>query len=744
MQFPKAARFVAAPPSGVPGPGSYNPHSPPQHDKKGLIGVTQADRFEKQQTKQSTFGMYSEPDKENNPPTARKRIASTSTGTDRERHRQQLEELKTRMTAHHEKELAKLEAKISKLETHREELSRDKHDSHKEVAGLKSEIRHLSSKLTKTESLLEKHQTTLPLLQSKLTSLQTSHEQSRQRKESELATLRTQLEHLERTFADKSCECREMEQAWQQERHARTLEADVARQVVEDLHERVRHARLVDLVQERHERNKLERQVQDRQAEIATLVDYSKGLESTVILLEGQVRSALADNAEALSSWRVDRDLLVSERNEKEWRQRARSDLRELIGLTEELEAARAEAHILQGVDQTADSVWKLRKREWKDNKERLEADHARLEAELDTAVNEDIPRLEAERASLSSRLEEQVAHRTNLETDLTALAQESAESQLRLEGEIEEQKRVVEVKEKEIEKERVERKRIVGILLQSRAAETALREQVDELSEQNRVLAPLEAQHSSLQQTIDHLARLNAATEHDLHDLIGQNAELAGHSNQNQKIKHVVSLREELNESKRKHRSTVSLLTTAQNKVKELERELDSFRAVPSSAFASTRLGPAAGRSRVSRPNIEDVQAPTPFQVLQQQQQQQQQQQARSQSIPTIVQTTSSALPEAPPIPRASNRPHQFRASINPTTTMSTLTEDEPLLPPILAKTASSFLSNPPTGKDGLVVRDARRRTSGLGSSGISTRSLTVNAAERMEGRMSVSELFN
>lgn len=78
-------------------------------------------------------------------------------------------------------------------------------------------------------------------------------------------------------------------------------------------------------------------------------------------------------------------------------------------------------------------------------------------------------------------------------------------------------------------------------------------------LSEQLRRLAPLSAERTSLHQTIDHLARINAATEQDLQDLVDQNAELAGHSNQNQKIKHVASLREELVESKRVSRKNDS-----------------------------------------------------------------------------------------------------------------------------------------------------------------------------------------
>lgn len=96
-------------------------------------------------------------------------------------------------------------------------------------------------------------------------------------------------------------------------------------------------------------------------------------------------------------------------------------------------------------------------------------------------AINEEIPRLECEISTLTSRLEDQAAHIGTLEHDLSSLVQESAESTERFEGEIEEQKRIIGKKAEELEKERVDKRRVVGLLVQSRAAETALREQVDE-----------------------------------------------------------------------------------------------------------------------------------------------------------------------------------------------------------------------------------------------------------------------
>jgi peptidoglycan hydrolase CwlO-like protein len=54
-----------------------------------------------------------------------------------------LEDLKTRLTQQHEKELSKLQSKLAKYESGREELVKEKNESNKEVAGLKSEIREL-------------------------------------------------------------------------------------------------------------------------------------------------------------------------------------------------------------------------------------------------------------------------------------------------------------------------------------------------------------------------------------------------------------------------------------------------------------------------------------------------------------------------------------------------------------------------------------------------------------------------
>ncbi|GAA6060097.1 hypothetical protein JCM10212_003505 [Sporobolomyces blumeae] len=772
MQFPKARRFHSPPRSEVPGPGAYNPHSPDtQQYKKGPLGVLQSERFPAtNEAKPDTFGLYNPDragDKENVAGGAKKRVASSSTSIDRERHRQQLEELKSRLTIQHEKELAKLQAKVSRLETSRDELVKDKAESGREVASLKSEIRHISSKLSKTESLLTKHQTSLPLLQAKMTSLQTSHEASRQRKETEIATLREKQEEVEQKLRDKSDACHELEEDLERERYARRQLVETSKAVVEDYETRLRSARVVELQQERYRSTRLERQLADRTAQVEALVEYSQQLEDHNHVLSRQVSDLERDAQDILDRWRQDRELLLDDRDEKEWRQRARSDQREIVGLGEEVEHAREVERVRIQVESAVEDVWRLRKREWKDEKAAMKREYEVVEGELDLAVNEEIPRLERllstandNIASLESRLEEELSLVASLEADVQTLEARLSEDHERFEGELEEQKRVVKAKEGELEKERVDKRRVVGLLVQSRAAETALREQIDSLSSQIEVLQPLSLERANLQTTIDHLARLNAATEQDLQDLVDQNNELAGHSNQNQKIRHVASLREELIESKRKHLSTLSLLTAEQSRVKSLEQELLSYRAVPTSTsaaapgrtgFAASNVGlgvgigvgPVPGRSRVSRPDISDAvpstsaaMQPVPSTTS-----------ARPDAVPRIVTSSTSASTNGP-----SRQPPQttrFASSTSSVAFTPILEDDPPLLPPLLAKSASSFLQpqqarRPPAQQgpgrpagegNSLTVRDARTG---------SRKSSVGNGAERMLGRMSVSELFN
>ena len=170
----------------------------------------------------------------------------------------------------------------------------------------------------------------------------------------------------------------------EREREGRKVEVEVARKVIEGLREEEREKRSEELRRDKLRVVKLERQVEDRTAQVEALVDYSQGLEETVRGLEDQLELVEGDYERMREMWSVERGLLVEERNEKEWRQRARSDMRELVGLVEELECARREAEAVNEVGKIGESVWKLRKREWRDEKETMKA-------QLETVENESV-----------------------------------------------------------------------------------------------------------------------------------------------------------------------------------------------------------------------------------------------------------------------------------------------------------------------------------------------------------------
>jgi len=183
-------------------------------------------------------------------------------------------------------------------------------------------------------------------------------------------------------YQGKIVECRESEEVARKEREARKEMSIVAERVMRESREESREVRVEELRRERVRVVRLERQLEDRTAQVEALVDYSRGLEHSFSRLEDQVSLLEGDNERMKEMWRSDRGLLVEERNEKEWRQRARSDQRELVGLVEELEAARSEAEVVDEVGKCAESVWKLRKREWRDEKESMKAELETVEKE--------------------------------------------------------------------------------------------------------------------------------------------------------------------------------------------------------------------------------------------------------------------------------------------------------------------------------------------------------------------------
>ncbi|GAA5983819.1 hypothetical protein JCM10908_005939 [Rhodotorula pacifica] len=764
MQFARSKRFPTPPPDSVPPPGAYDvPVPSPVQPYKRAGMIEKSNRFGTLQdpNKPDTFGLYN-PDglatdnKENGGvgPLAKSTRSLAAHPADRgEKHKKELD----RLAASHEKEVSKLKDKLAKLEQAKSEYKKGRDESSKERDGLKSEIRHLTSKLGKTTALLEKHQSALPSLQSKLEAMSASHAASASRKDTELATLRGRLSELEKRLSGEierreevTLERDEWERRARRERQGREEAATAAGEAVlrsrAEAHERDAQ-RLAELHASRMDGAQKERQLADRKAQVESLVAYASTLEARLALAEEERLLSERDARFVLfDAWTSERDLNYTTRAEieKEWRQRARADGREMEGLRDEVRRWEREEEVL-GLVQGELLAWEMeRERSWQAEREANKKALRATEAELDTALNTDIPRLEgllaASESSLRSTHDELAAAQSTistLESDLAELQQRLVDETERLEGTVEEQRRLLSEGKKELEKERGEKRRVVGILAQTRASEGALKEEVDSLNREVTNLTPLLAQTDALQQTIDHLARLNAASEAEAQQLIAQNSELVGHSNQGQKIRHVAMIREELAESRKKHLATLSSLTAAQQKISNLEAELDTYRAVP-----------ATTRARVTRPIMDDaVQMPAPTPT----------------PTPTVVVSaaggsTTAAGSLAVPTAGVARRASLARSATVPTSSSSaavsgdeplssvTFADDlAPLLPPQLAKSQPASVATLALPRGGAGAKSVGAAT-GAGAGGGGRRAggaRRESMGVKMEGRMSVSELF-
>ncbi|GAA5967646.1 hypothetical protein JCM11641_005722 [Rhodosporidiobolus odoratus] len=742
--FAKGRRFNEPPPSTVPPPGAYDvpTHSPEAACKKGALGVVKDERFKQgvEANKPDTFGLYGGTEDKENAGGPRKRAVSAmasggSSQAERERHRQQLEDLRHRLTASHEKEVTKLKAKLERADKAREEAAKDKIESTKEVSGLKSEIRHLTSRLTKTETLLTKHQATLPLLQTKLTDLQSSNDASRARKDAEISTLTTQICDTKTRLSKREAELCNVHAALEREQTARIEQAQIASAVIASTREETRLARLAELRLSEFANARLERQLADRLAQVESLVSYAQGLEAQLQLAEEQRKEQEVDIQRLRSMWAWDRELIVGERGEKEWRQRARADWREVEGLVDRLHEVEGEAKLVGEGWEMGERVWERRRKSWEKERKDLKVELEVAEGELDEAINVEIPRLESALAASETAFTSATEDIAGFEHDIADLQQRLMDETGRLEGELEEQQRISQQKVAEAEKERVEKRRVVGLLAQTRASESALQSENAALTTELDRLSPL-LSHTSLQaREIDHLARLSSAAEAESRQLMAENAELVGHKNDQQRIRHVAVLRGELAESRRKHLATTSSLSFAEQRIAALESELSSYRAVPSSSShlpsshtSSAMLPPPVppSRSRVSRPAMHDaLSASTP--------------------VPAARSNTAASLPS---VLVHEPSPSLLSVSAFPPSRTVNFPDDPPLLPPILAKSQPALPSAAAAAGARMQKRTALPTGRVIKKKASSSRLLgeedAGSTSVRMEGRMSVSELFS
>lgn len=352
------------------------------------------------------------------------------------------------------------------------------------TGALTSSLTSTTAKLTKSDTALSKHTALLPQLQTQLETLSSSHADSRKRKEHEIADLKATVIARDEELATVKEDSRNWRSQARALARSRVAEADIAATVISSLRSELASVRVGELHTARLRILRLERQLGDSSAQIDALGQYSAQVGEEADMLRAQLASAEHDRAWALAAWKAERD---DRRSDKEWRQRTRSDQREILGLREDVAFLTEFQAAERVIDDAAAWVGKERRSALEAEKLSLEDELEVAEGELDLAVNEEIPRLEANLENMTQRAEDSQQQSEELQKALTVadagiqeLQARAVEDHERFEGEIEEMSRKLAEKEKEADKERSEKKRVAGLLGQSRAAQDGLREELD------------------------------------------------------------------------------------------------------------------------------------------------------------------------------------------------------------------------------------------------------------------------
>ncbi|KAK4702242.1 hypothetical protein P7C70_g3983, partial [Phenoliferia sp. Uapishka_3] len=610
---------LPVPSADIPGPGAYDvPMNDPLAPwKKGAM-MEKAERFKEGEEGPDTFGLYDpkvgDGVKENKRP--KSSLAVQNGGP--EKLRLQMEDLKQRLQTTHEKELARLQAKLVRAEqsatTHKAELAQLKSD----LRTAQHSTTSLTTQLSKSDASLKKHQALLPTLQSKLEELSTSHAASHARKDASIAELTSSKTKLEAELEQSRSESAKL----REELAAVNSELEESQRVNDkldsenwNLENSLQVARSQLLQSATHHSNisqqhkselesanttsytqslrilHLERLLADKSEVIEVLGCFSLYREEELEEAQLALESTFAELEFVNQEWAWER--ASRDGGEKEWRQRTRSEKRELDWVREEVgfeqELRKVEKEMMEDLKRELEEEKKAR--EWEVANLRSELEIA--EGELDLALSEEIPRLESELETMRGEYEEaagELAEKADEVEEQREALEKLEEEGERLRGELEEAKRAVGEERKVSEKERGEKKAFVRLLGQTRAAESGLREELDAMTNAYEEIADVKAQYTQLQRTIDELARRNALAEADVKQLGDLNTDLLSHGNAHQRIRHVAQIRAELDQSRKNHLATTSALATTQREMAALKSELDAYRTVSTIPAISSR----------------------------------------------------------------------------------------------------------------------------------------------------------
>ena len=336
----------------------------------------------------------------------------------------------------------------------------------------------------KAEASLSKYTTNLPVLQGKLDELSKSHAESKKRKDAELVDLRATLASRDEWILELQLDVKRYKEKAREEARGRRDVFGAAEESITSLKKEVGQVRVAELHAARLRILRLERQLGDRTAQVQALGEYSEQVGEEADFVKAELARAEQDRDWALEELRRDRE---ERKGDKEWRQRTRSDQRELNGLRDEVSFLEGWRTLDRQVERESRWLATELRGALESEQQRMQKELEVSEGELDLAVNEEIPRLEEElraaseeRDEIRERVHEMHEALEVAEKNVAELQTRAEEDVERYEGQLEEQKRLYGEKEKEVVKERADKKRVANLLNQSRLAQDGLREELD------------------------------------------------------------------------------------------------------------------------------------------------------------------------------------------------------------------------------------------------------------------------
>ena len=284
-----------------------------------------------------------------------------------------------------------------------------------------------------------------------------------------------------------------------------------------------------------------ERKLGQAHDQITELVDLVESLEDEAELSADRLNDSALENEQL--RWELARCQAIAGAERVRHQDALRDAREEITAIRDELALAHAESRIEASIARSVAKESRLYRKE-RDQLESILEDTCFEKLELAGRLQHREPELDAAQAKIESQTEALAAERSKVES----LTEQTGNLTEQLEATTDD------LHEVEVEltahKQRLDES--LSALTISRNHETALQAEVEALQDDLTEYHVLQERHEDLQKMLDRVLRTSNLAEEDAAELARINADLAGHANPNQKIRHLERLRHDLAASKK------------------------------------------------------------------------------------------------------------------------------------------------------------------------------------------------